>query len=303
MPDRPSIFSGLSAFPLTPMDEDGIDEAAFAGLLGRLVEARVDSISALGSTGNYAYLSQRERARVARIAVEQSGRIPVIVGIGAPRTRQVLALAEDAQKVGAAGVLLAPVSYQPLNDDEVYGLYEDVSRELSVPLCVYDNPSTTHFTFSDELHGRIARLANVASIKIPPVPADSDAARARVDALRASIPASVAIGISGDAAAADGLNAGCDAWYSVLAGLLPEPCLAISRAAAAGDLEHAGSLSSELEPVWALFRKHGSLRVVAAMAQELDLTGTPNLPRPLKGLGLDDRGRVREALQAIGVLG
>jgi 4-hydroxy-tetrahydrodipicolinate synthase len=32
------IFAGLSAFPLTPMDERGIDEAAFVGLLNRTEE-------------------------------------------------------------------------------------------------------------------------------------------------------------------------------------------------------------------------------------------------------------------------
>ena len=51
------IFEGLSAFPLTPMDEHAIDEAAFVGLVARLAEAGVDSIGALGSTGSYAYLS------------------------------------------------------------------------------------------------------------------------------------------------------------------------------------------------------------------------------------------------------
>lgn len=46
------MFAGLSAFPLTPMDERGIDEAAFVRLVARLAEAGVDSIGALGSTGN-----------------------------------------------------------------------------------------------------------------------------------------------------------------------------------------------------------------------------------------------------------
>src|SRR5690606_16472696 len=106
------------------------------------------------------------------LAVQHAGGIPVLVGIGALRTRDVLDLAEDAQRAGASAVLLAPVSYQKLRDDEVFGLYEATSRTLSVPLCVYDNPATTQFTFSDALHGRIAALPAVRSIKIPPLPAD-----------------------------------------------------------------------------------------------------------------------------------
>ncbi|MGX1567791.1 dihydrodipicolinate synthase family protein [Streptomyces sp. NPDC055506] len=166
------MFRGLSAFPLTPTTEDGIDELAFSALVSRLAAAGVDSIGALGSTGGYAYLTREERARVARLAVRAADGVPVMAGIGALRTSQVLAFAEDAQQAGASAVLLAPMTYQPLTDDEVFGLYESVTRELSVPLCVYDNPRTTHVHFTDELHGRIAELPNVAAVKIPPVPED-----------------------------------------------------------------------------------------------------------------------------------
>jgi 4-hydroxy-tetrahydrodipicolinate synthase len=224
-----------------------------------------------------------------------------MVGIGALRTSQVLALAEDAQKAGASAVLLAPMTYQPLTEDEVFGLYEDVTRELSVPLCVYDNPGTTHVHFTDELHARIARLPNVASIKIPGVPDAPARAKARVDALRAMVPDSVTIGVSGDWAAADGLNAGCDAWYSVIGGLFPQTALALTRAAQAGDAAGATALSDRLEPLWALFRRHGSLRVMSAAAVHLALIGEPNLPRPLRGLAPAARQDLTAVLDALGL--
>lgn len=93
-------FSGLSAFPLTPMRDDAVDEEAFAGIVERLAASGVDSIGALGSTGSYAYLSRAERARVARLAVEHAAGVPVIVGVGALRTSQVLALVDDAEATG-----------------------------------------------------------------------------------------------------------------------------------------------------------------------------------------------------------
>ncbi|GAA3798315.1 dihydrodipicolinate synthase family protein [Amycolatopsis tucumanensis] len=278
------MFTGLSAFPLTPVTGSGIDTTAYARLVSRLAEAGVDSIGALGSTGSYAYLTREQRAEAAKIAVDAAADTPVMVGIGATATSQVLALAEDAQNAGAAAVLLAPVSYQPLTDDEVFGLYEDVTRELSVPLCVYDNPRTTHFQFSDELHGRIAALPNVGSIKIPGVPDD---AKARVDALRARIPDTVRIGVSGDAVAATGLAAGCDVWYSVLGGLFPDTARAVIR--------DPGE-SERLRPLWDLFARHGSIRVVAAAATHLGLTGERVLPRPL--LELDGAAR-REVIDTL----
>lgn len=296
------MFSGLSAFPLTPMSEDGIDEAAFVGLMRRLVAAGVDSIGALGSTGSYVYLSREERARVARLAVDSAEGVPVMIGIGSLRTRDVLALADDAQKAGASAVLLAPVSYQKLSADEVYGLFDAVTRNLSVPLCVYDNPGTTRFEFSDELHGRIAELPNVSSIKIPGVPADPAAAAARVGRLRALLPAHVTIGVSGDASGAAGLAAGCELWYSAIGGLFPKTMLSIARAAQRGDMQDALRQSLRLQPLWDLFVKvGGSVRVTAAAAELLGLAQRPCLPLPLKAIDGADREHLAKLIDELGL--
>ena len=228
------MFTGLSAFPLTPLADDAVDEHAFVRLIERLSEAKVDSITALGSTGSYAYLSSEERSRVARLAVEHAGETPVFIGVGALRTSHVLANAEKAEQAGASGLLLAPMTYQPLTDDDVFELFRTVTANSSLPVIVYDNPGTTHFTFTTELYGRIAELTGIASIKIPGVPADPEQAQARVQEIRAAVPAHVTIGVSGDAKAAAGLAAGCDAWYSVIGGTLPALAMRITQAALEG---------------------------------------------------------------------
>ncbi|GAA3710296.1 dihydrodipicolinate synthase family protein [Zhihengliuella alba] len=308
-----SPFTGLSAFPLTPLPSDHLDEPAFARLVRRLAGSGVDSITALGSTGSYAYLTAEERARVARLAVENADGTPVLVGVGALRTSHVLRHADDAAAAGAAGLLLAPVSYQPLTDHDVLELFRTVTEHSGLPVVVYDNPGTTHFRFSTELYGRIAELPGIASIKIPPLPADAAEARARVEEIRAVIPEHVTLGISGDGSAAAGLTAGCDAWYSVLAGTLPEPALRILRAAQRGRLadgeaedgaaEDAAAESKRLEPLWKLFAEFGSLRVIAAVAEELGLVPHRCLPLPLQGLTEEQRTRVADTLDILGLDG
>jgi len=293
------MFTGLSAFPLTPLRDDTFDATAYADLIERLARAGVDSITALGSTGSYMYLDRKERERVVRTAVEHAEKVPVLAGIGALRTMQVHRLAEDAQSAGSSGVLLAPVTYQALSDDEVFGLFEDVTAELSVPLVIYDNPGTTHVHFTDELYARIAALPQVASIKIPALPKDPEAADQRLQQLRKHVPDSVTLGISGDGTAVNGLIAGCDAWYSAIGGTLPEPAVNITRAALSGD--HAGALaeSQKLEPLWKLFANHGSLRVTAAIAEELGLVAADCLPRPVQGLSRPERARIAHILGAL----
>ena len=293
------MFTGLSAFPLTPLRDGKVDENAFVGLIENLVSAEVDSIGALGSTGSYAYLNREERRLAAKLAVAAADDVPVIVGIGAVATRDVLLLAEDAQAAGASALLLPPVSYQALRADEVFELYETVAHRVSLPLVVYDNPGTTHFQFTDELHGRIAALPNIASIKIPAVPADPAQASARVASLRAVIPSHVSIGVSGDAAAVNGLNAGCELWYSVMGGLFPRTARALVQASRSEQSERGLEESARLEPLWALFREYGSLRVIATAAEILGHAAANCLPLPLKGLDGPSTQRVAQVVQTL----
>ncbi|MEF2554605.1 dihydrodipicolinate synthase family protein, partial [Aurantimonas sp. A2-1-M11] len=144
-----SPFHGLSAFPLTPASEQGrVDTETLARLLERVLDAGVDLLGLLGSTGIYAYLTREERRRAIAAASEcMGGRVPLIVGIGALRTDQAQELARDAEAERADALLLAPVSYTPLTQDEAYEHFRAIAAATDLPLCIYNNPSTTHFNF------------------------------------------------------------------------------------------------------------------------------------------------------------
>lgn len=294
------LFAGLSAFPLTPADAEGrVDTDTLGVLVDRLATAGVDSIGLLGSTGIYAYLDRAERARAVAAAVEAAaGRVPLIVGVGALRTSWAKELARDAERAGAAGLLLAPVSYVPLTEREAAAHYRAVAGATALPLCIYNNPGTTNFVFSPALIAELAGVPGVAAIKMPlPVADDYAGELAR---LRAAAPETFAIGYSGDWGAAAALLAGADAWYSVLAGLLPEPALRLTRAAQAGRHGEAGGVDATLEPLWALFRAHGSLRIMYAIANRLGLAvGDP--PPPIMPLTDDGTDSVDAAIDLLAI--
>ena len=277
----PHLFTGLSAFPLTPADRDGVVDTDALGLLvERLVNAGVDSIGIFGSTGAYAYLDRSERIRAVAAALEAAGgRVPLIVGIGALRTSWVVELARSAEITGASGLLLPPMSYTSLTNDEVLELYRTVAASTGLPLCIYNNPGTTNFTFSHSLIAEIAKIDGVAAIKMPPL-ADSDYAR-ELDILRRSTPDTFRVGYSGDWAATPSLLAGASAWYSVIGGLLPEPALRLTRLAQAGSHLEAIALNEAFSSLWDLFQQHGSLRIMYAIADRLSLpVGDP--PQPIQ---------------------
>lgn len=290
------MFTGLSAFPITPFNQEAIDYTALQGLVENLASANVDSICAIGSTGLYPYLTREQKYDVAKLAVDHANGIPVMAGVGALRTYDVLKNVEAVQQAGVNAVLLAPVSYQVLNEEEVYGLYEAVSHEVSVPICVYENPRVTNFTFSDDLYRRIGKLPNIGAIKIPGTPfakssmdnssskdippseASSSEGARRLASLREIMPAHIAIGVSGDSFGAAGMSEGCDLWLSVIGGIFPRTVMRIIEAAQSGD---AQAQSQELNEIWCMFaRNGGGLRVVAAAAEILGYCETPSLPAP-----------------------
>ncbi|MBC8129982.1 MAG: dihydrodipicolinate synthase family protein [Rhizobiaceae bacterium] len=296
-----TLFHGLSAFPPTPTDDAGtLDADAMRGLLLRLAEAEVDSIGLLGSTGGYAFLRREQRRRAVEVAVEcVRGRTPIMVGVGALRTDDAQSLARDAKAAGADGLLLAPVSYTPLTDAEVYLHFTAVSEAGRLPLCIYNNPSTTKFTFCDDLIARLAQVPNIVAIKMP-IPTNGDCA-SELARLRARTPQGFSIGYSSDWGAGNALLAGCDCWYSVVAGLMPKPALMLTKAARAGDSDAVARIDSQFRPLWDEFEEFGSFRVMYAIADLLGLAKAEP-PRPVLPIPQDARGRVDRALEQLCVV-
>lgn len=293
-----TLFNGLSAFSITPTDAVGhVDAATLGRLLDRIARAGADSVGLLGSTGGYAFLSRDERRRAVDAAMESvGGRVPVIVGVGALRTDEAEALARDARAAGANGLLLAPMSYTPLTEEEVFQHMASVAAAGGLPLCIYNNPGTTRFVFSDDLIVRLAKLPGIDAIKMP-LPADGDF-RGELARLRALTPEGFSIGYSGDWGAGQSLLSGGDAWYSVAGGLLPTEALALTRAAMAGNRVEAERIDATFEPLWTLFKQFGSFRVMYTIADLLNLCRVFP-PRPVLPLGADDRLRVKAALESL----
>jgi 4-hydroxy-tetrahydrodipicolinate synthase len=294
----PMLLRGLSAFPITPADAEGrVDVDALRKLVASLCAAKVDSIGLLGSTGTYAYLSRSERRRALDAALEEAaGQVPILVGVGALRTDEAVRLAQDAKAAGAAAGLLAPVSYTPLTDDEVFEHFATVARESGLPLCIYDNPGTTHFRFSPALIGRLSCLPGIVAVKSPaPEP---QAIEAHLADLRSVVPDGFSLGYSGDWNSVEALIAGGDAWYSVVAGLFPRTGMALVQAVRNGDAAGARRLNERLDPLWSLFKDFSSLRVIYASVDLLGICRT-ELPRPVLPLAGAARQRVADVLKAL----
>lgn len=282
-----SLLGPLVAYLPTPRGSEGeVLTEPLEQLVDRAVTAGATGVAVLGSTGGYPYLTAAERRRVVEAAVEAAaGRVPVVAGVGAFTTDEVVVHTIVAERAGVSAVLLPTLAYLPLTDAEVLGLVQDVAGAAQVPVWIYHNPVSTSFRFGVEALARAAQVPGVGGVKDRG--GDVGELRDRVHALAASVPAHVEIGCSGDVLGVEGLLAGARTWHSGLASVLPDWYVAVATAAAAGDADRARALMARLSPVAELVAALGGPRAVHALAPltgvDLGLLPAPLLPVPREG--------------------
>jgi 4-hydroxy-tetrahydrodipicolinate synthase len=180
---------GLIVAPLTPFDHElNVDEARLRRQIDYVVEdCRADMVVAAGvETQEYTYLSLDERkALIARTIELVGGRVPVMVGVSHPALKTAIALAHDAERLGAAALqLLAPLRpfAGPPTRSDLVSYFETISRETSLPITLYLNPGPgAEVSIADTI--ALARLPGVQFIK------ESSRDLARVSRLIAEIDA------------------------------------------------------------------------------------------------------------------
>ncbi|MHA7275703.1 dihydrodipicolinate synthase family protein [Arthrobacter sp. HLT1-21] len=300
------VFNGLIAYPVTPFHENGdINFPELTSLVSSLASSGVDTIAVLGSSGSFAYLSAAERSKVAATAVDaarQAGTgVPVVVGISSVGTREVLDAARDAERAGAAGVVLSPVSYVPLNNDEVAAQTAAVCDVTSLPICLYNNPGTTQFHYDLELVAELLTLPNVQAFK--DTTADVTGFRQRYDRLRSLTDQPFSHGLSGDLLIASGELA-ADAWHTGPAALLPLAYTEFRAAVLEGDAARIDESRRLLLPVVQAVLRLRKLSGLHSLAKACGVdAGEPRLPvLPVPGSEQRDLARLVDALEVTGRL-
>jgi 4-hydroxy-tetrahydrodipicolinate synthase len=285
-------LEGLVAYSVTPMiDDERVDEARFASLLDELVREGVDGITILGSSGAGVLYSEAERKRIAEVALAQvKGRVPVMVGTGALTTGETVRLSRHAASVGAASVLVVPIAYWRLQEQELVAHYHRVADAAGVPVCIYNNPRLTHTDMQPALIARIAAHPAIRHLK------ETSADLARITEMRRLDP-SLHIAAGRDGQALDALAAGAQSWHSAMANIAAARCVEIFRHWQAGRFDAARAAWAPLANLTPFCVEHGLLRTLHAA---LDLMGKPvGAPRrPVLPLPPEERARLAALLDA-----
>ncbi len=158
------LSSGLLSFPITDFDENGDFRAdTYAERLEWLAPYGASALFAAGGTGEFFSLTPGEYSDVIRTAVDTCrGKVPILAGVGGP-TRTAIALAQDAQRLGAQGLLLLPHYLTEASQDGLIAHVAEVCRSVSIGVVVY-NRANCRLT-PDSLEKLAAMCPNLIGFK------------------------------------------------------------------------------------------------------------------------------------------
>ncbi|MEI5103463.1 dihydrodipicolinate synthase family protein [Streptomyces sp. PmtG] len=261
-PERP--WRGIMVATALPLREDlSVDHDAYAEHVRHLLDNGCDGVVPNGSLGEYQTLTDDERARVVRTAVEAAGDAArVMPGVSAYGSAEARRWAEHAAEQGCGSVLLLPPNAYRADERTVRAHYAEVAR-TQVPVVAYNNPFDTKVDLTPAMAARLHAEGSVVALK-----------EFSGDVRRAYELAELAPELDLLAGADDVLVelalAGAVGWVAGYPNAFPATCAALYRAATERDLDAALPLYRSLHP---LLRWDSKTEFVQAIKASMDVVG------------------------------
>lgn len=161
------LFEGVYTPLVTFFDDDGeVDLRSQQRHVSNLLNAGVHGLVPMASMGEFTAMERDERRQVAEAVIEEaSGRAKVVVGAGAPSTRQAVELSKDAEAAGADGVMVVTPFYIKPGVEGLRRHYEAIHRAVEIPVVAYTLPSFTGVDLPTDLVLEMADAGTVQALK------------------------------------------------------------------------------------------------------------------------------------------
>ncbi len=136
---KTTMSSGLLSFPVTDFDARGDFRAdTYAQRLEWLMPYGATVLFAAGGTGEFFSLTASDYTAVVETAVKTCrGGVPIVAGAGGP-TRQAIAFAQEAERLGAQGILLLPHYLTEASQAGLAAHVEAVCRAVKLGVIIYN---------------------------------------------------------------------------------------------------------------------------------------------------------------------
>lgn len=162
-----SKFKGLGVAMVTPFNrEKEIDYNATESLIEHLINGGVDYLVVLGTTGETATLSDKEKKSLVKFVIKQNKkRVPIVVGVGGNNTKHVIESIDNYDYDDIDAILSVTPYYNKPSQKGLELHFKEIAANSPVPIIVYNVPGRTGVNMTAETTLKLAQVPNIIATK------------------------------------------------------------------------------------------------------------------------------------------
>ena len=238
------LFQGSAVALVTPFTQDGVDFKKLGELVEYHIENNTDALVVCGTTGEATTMSDEEQLSVIKYVVDKTNkRIPVIAGTGSNNTMHSVYLSQEAERLGADGLLVITPYYNKANANGLKLHFETIANSVNLPIIMYNVPGRTSMNMKPSLVAELAKIKNIVAIK------EASGDLAQVAELCRLVPDDFAVYSGNDDSILPLLALGGKGVISVLANVCPQETHNLVQKFFDGDIEGSRKIQLKLKPL------------------------------------------------------
>lgn len=254
-------LTGCGTALITPFKNGEVDYDAFAALVDRQVEAGIDFLVPLGTTGETPCLEDEERIRILQIAKEHSKGVPVVVGGGTNSLQHTIRSMKMLEPYGVDAFLIVVPYYNKPTQEGQYQYFKAVAESTDKPIVLYNVPGRTGANMTAETALRLAEVPNIVAIK------EASGNREQIEAILAGAPEGFQVLSGNDDDTLWMMQQGGAGIISVASNVAPALMAEFVGAVRKGELQKAEQMNTRLTSLFTnCFVESNPIPAKAAMA-------------------------------------
>lgn len=257
-------LNGVGVALITPFDDQNkIDLKSLESLIEHVITGGVDYLVAFGTTAETPTISDAEKAGALRAIIDiNSGRLPIVVGIGGNNTADIVNKVENFDFTGISTLLSVTPYYNKPTQEGLYQHYKAICKASPIPVMLYNVPGRTGVNMSCATTLRIAKdCPNAIALK------EANGNIAQTGYLLRDRPEGFSVLSGDDNMTLPMMSLGAEGVISVAANAFPKSFKKMVELAQVGDYKHAAAYHlNMIEAVDALFEEGNPTGIKAALA-------------------------------------